>query len=41
MFLQQIKHNGPRNNIHVKNSEDVADINIPSHFKPNQYQKGT
>jgi len=41
MFLQQIKHIGPRNNTHVKKSEDAADINIPSHFKPNQYQIGT
>lgn len=41
MFLQQIKHIEPRNNIHVKKSEEAADINIPSHFKPNQYQIGT
>lgn len=40
MVLQQIRHIEPRNNMHVKKSEHAADINIPFHFKPNQYQIG-
>lgn len=40
-FLQQIKQIEPKNKIHVNISEDAADINMPSHFKPNQYQIGT
>lgn len=40
-FLQQIKQIEPKNRVHVKKSEVAADINIPSHFKPNQYQMGT
>lgn len=40
MLLEQIKQIEPKNRIHVKKSEYAADINIPFHFRPNQYQIG-
>lgn len=41
IFLQQMKQIEPKNKTNVKKSEDTADINIPSHFKPNQYHRDT
>lgn len=40
-LLKKIKQIEPKKKVHIKMNEDAADINIPSHFKPNQYQIGT
>lgn len=38
IFSKSIEHIEAKNKMLVKTNEDAADINIPSHFKPNQYK---